>query len=160
MGKTFIVSSWRGILRLQGWPRKRGPAKHLDDQNRQLIFRLWSDLIKRLGPKETLTERQALIEHNRRNRGQRGSAAIRLRDWQTQRLYGRGIAVIATPQLIFWPPAIQRDAADILDHATAQPGQVLQRTQSRWGEIALGAANQVLTAGTPGTPNTWQNIPT
>jgi len=159
MGKAYIVNSWRGITRVQIWPKARGPAKTLDEQNRQLIFRLYQQLIKRMIFRETENEREGIIQHNRTHRGQRGSAAIRLRDWQTQRLYGRGVAVTTSMNVVFYPPAIKRDASNIMDHVTAEHGQLCQRQLDRWTDSALPSAEYVLTAGPTGQPNTWTLIP-
>jgi len=158
-GKSVIVSSWRGITRIQAWPRKRGKPKNKDQADRQLIFKLYQRVIKALGPKETDYERRALANHNRTHRGQRGSAAIRFRDWQTQRLYGRGIAFVVDSTLTLYPPAVSRDASFILDHVTADPGQLLQRSADEWTATGIPEPDLVLTAGAPGNPNTWELAP-
>lgn len=158
MGKSYVVSSYRGITRCQAWPRPRGRARTISESNRRKIFSLWSLLIKWLTHWETAYERQAVADHNRTHTGQRGSAAMRLRDWQTQRLYGRGIAINVSPYLTFWPPAVSRDASFILDHTTAEPGQLLQRQLLSWTEGSPGLAGDVLTAGSSGQPNKWLPI--
>jgi len=149
------VSSWKGITRVQSWPRKRGPAKTPDQIARQGIFAVYQAIIKRLSHHETIYERQALINHNRTHRGQRGSAAIRFRDWQTQRYYGRGVAIVADNGITFYPWAVSRDASYVLDHVTADHGQVLQRAAQQWQDIPHGQPNDVLTAGAPGSANSW-----
>jgi hypothetical protein len=115
-------------------------------------------LIKRLHWREVEYERRMVANHNRTHTGQRGSAAIRLRDWQTQRFYGRGLMVIAEDLATFYPAAIARDASLILDHTTDEPGHLLQRNPNQWGSIPAGLPGQVLTAGSAGQPNTWQTI--
>jgi hypothetical protein len=116
-------------------------------------------LIKRITAWESNYERNAIRNYNRHNRGQRGSAAIRFRDWQTQRLYGRGVAIIVNPQLTIYPPAIARDASAILDHCTWIYGQVLQRAADDWREVNTPTENYVLTAQGPGLPNAWADFP-
>jgi hypothetical protein len=155
MGKTYIVSSSRGVTRVQAWPKKRGPAKTQDDKDRQHIFKLYQALIKRLDPVETEYEREEIKQHNRTHRGQRGSAAIRFRDWQTQRLYGRGLAIDTDIGITFYPPAIHRDATDILDHVTDDTNYMITRNVTEWQGLAPGIAGQILTAGAPGQPLIW-----
>jgi len=155
-GRSVIISSYRGITRVQRWPRKRGAAKTSADANRRTIFALFQKLIKALGPTETMYAREALAEHNRTHRGQRGSAAIRFRDWQTQRLYGRGIAITTDEGITFWPAAVRRDASFILDHVAAGVGQLLQRNATEWGPIPHGTDAQLLTSQGPTLPNIWQ----
>ena len=158
IGKSYIVSTDRGVTRVQGWPRKRGPARTTDDKHRQLVFSLFQDLIKRLDCRDTLPEREGLRVHNQTHRGQRGSAAIRYRDWITQRLYGRGVAVTTPIGVTFYPPGVSRDATAILDHISDQPGAILQRDLSGWSSPAIGHLGQVLTAGSAGQPATWQPL--
>jgi hypothetical protein len=156
MGKSYIVNSYRGITRVQAWPRKRGPAKTEDERLRQAIFTMWQGLYKRLHPREIEADRAAIEAHNRTHRGQRGSAAIRLRDWVTQRLYGRGIAVTTDFGVTFWPPAVHRDASLILDHVTDTPSDLLQRGGQEWQGTGPGSPGNLLTAGPAGSPATWQ----
>lgn len=157
-GKNLIVSSWRGITRVQRWPKKRGPAKTADEANRRTMFGLVQVLIKWLTSFETDYARRAVKAHNDANTGQRGSAAIRLRDWQTQRLYGRGVAVIVNNALTFYPAAVGRDASFILDWCTYEHGQILQHNGTDYGPINAPAEGDLLTAGGPGQPNTWDTI--
>jgi len=157
-GKTIIASTCRGVLRVQAWPKARGAPKLLAQANRQTVFSLYQTLIKWINPREQNYEREAIRQYNRRNRGQRGSAAIRFRDWQTQRLYGRGVGIIVSPTLTFYPPAIARDASFILDHCTMDEGQLLQRANDSWAEITTPTAGQVLTAAAPGSQNTWTTL--
>lgn len=157
-GKNVIVTSQGGKLVAQSWPRKRGPAKTSEEKARQLFFSLFNGLIKRLHPRESEHEREALRNHNRNNRGQRGSAAIRLRDWQMQRLYGRGILIDLPDGLKIYPPGISRDAARILDHVAAAPGSLLTRGTDEWTSTDTGQAEQVLMAGSAGSLPSWQTF--
>lgn len=156
LGRSVVVSSYRGITRVQAWPRPRGKPKTKAQATRQMMFAVYQRLIKHMHPAESALMRRAIQEHNRTHRGQRGSAAIRLRDWITQVLYGRGIALSTIDGPVFYPPAVSRDASFILDHTTDSPGQLLQRAGQQWGEITPGTAGQVLTAAAAGQPNAWQ----
>lgn len=156
MGKSYIVNSYRGLIRVQGWPRPRGPAKTIHERNRHTLFTVYQGLYKRLHPREIEADRAAIEAHNRTHRGQRGSAAIRLRDWVTQRLYGRGVALTLDDSRVVYPAAIARDASHILDHVTDQPFQLLQHSGQEWGAITPGTPGAILTAGAPGSPNVWQ----
>jgi hypothetical protein len=159
LGKNVIVSSWRGITRVQRWPKKVGPPRNENEAKRRKIFALYQLLIKWIGSKESEYERQAILDHNRTHRGQRGSAAIRFRDWQTQRLYGRCVAITTDSGIVFYPPAVSRDASFILDHATAEHGAILQRTVDKWGAIAQGSPGDVLITGSIGQSNSWFTLP-
>lgn len=154
-GKNVIVSSWRGITRVQRWPKKVGAPRTPAEAARRYIFTLYQTLIKVLHPRECEYEREAIRQHNRTHRGQRGSAAIRFRDWQTQRLYGRGIAINVSPTLTFYPPAVSRDASLILDWVTDFEGQILQRGALTWQDIPHGQPGNYLTSGGPSQPNHW-----
>jgi hypothetical protein len=158
MGKSYIVSSWRGVTRVQGWPRKRGLPKQNLAFTRLVIFKGVQAIIKWLTPHETDYLRESIARHNRTHRGQRGSAAIRMRDWQTQRLMGRGVAVIVRPGLTLYPAAVARDASFIMDHISDQHGYILQRTAATWEQIPNGTPGQVLTSQGPGNPNHWKNL--
>lgn len=155
LNKSLIVSSCRGCTRVQAWPRKRGPARTIYDYNRRLIFTLTQLLIKRLHPRAIEYERQAIKEHNDAHRGQRGSAAIRLRDWQTQTIMGRSLCVHLTNGITFYPPAVHRDASQILDCATQDPGAILMRDQHFWNHNPTLKPGLALTAGSPGNPAQW-----
>lgn len=155
LGRTIIVSTWKGVLRVQGWPRKRGLPKEPSQINRLTLFSWYQRLIKRLTAQETIYEQDTIRQYNKENRGQRGSAAIRFRDWETQRLYGRGVGIIIRPGLTIYPPAISRDASFILDWTTQTPGQILQRGSTQWTEITHGTPGQLLSAMGPGSENQW-----
>lgn len=155
LGKSVVVSSWKGLTRVQRWPKKRGIPKNEKHAKRLEVFRVFQRIIKALHPRETEYEREAIKEHNRTHRGQRGSAAIRFRDWQTQRLYGRGIAFTTPIGIIFYPPAIQRDASLILDWVSMEPGQILQHQGDEWGSIQHGQPGDILTSAGPDQPNFW-----
>ena len=157
-GKSVIVSTWRGMIRVQAWPRKRGRAKSELEQIRRDQFAVIQHMVKYIHPRETIHESEALANYNRKHRGQRGSAAIRLRDWQTQRLYGRGLVFDVQGLATLYPPAIKRDASHILDHCTSIEGSILQRADEGWEEIPLGNTDDVLTAGPVGTQNQWQPL--
>lgn len=115
-------------------------------------------LVKRMNEIEQTYEREAIKQYNKANRGQRGSAAIRFRDWQLQRLYGRGIALTLEPNLVLYPAAIRRDASGLLDHCGQTEGQLLQRDAETWQDNDPGEPGQALTAGLPGEPNQWTTI--
>jgi hypothetical protein len=152
------VSSWRGITRIQKWPKPRGPAKTKAEGDRRQIFALMQRLVKWLTHWETNYAREAVKAHNDANTGQRGSAAIRLRDWQTQRMYGRAVAVIVDSKLTFYPTAVGRDASFIMDHTTADHGQISQRTTEDWEAITMGEPNQYLLSGGPGANNYFSDL--
>lgn len=155
-GKSVIVSTYRGVTRIQAWPKKRGQSKNQVQINRQRLFALVQKAVKHLSHWEVNYVREAINEHNRTHRGQRGSAAIRLRDWQTQRLYGRGFAITMPGFGTIYPPACKVDCTEILDHASDVPNSTLMRGLEEWESKNTGQANQVLIAGAAGALPEWK----
>lgn len=152
------MSTCRGLLRVQRWPKKVGPPRTPQEDARRKLFGIYQGLIKRLSPVECNYEREAIKQHNRTHRGQRGSAAIRFRDWQMQRLYGRGVAITVSPELTFWPWGVNQDASKILDWCTDVQGNLLQRSAETWEDIPHGTEGQLLTAGSPAQANQWTTL--
>lgn len=129
---VFIHSIFRGGLRAQSWPRKRN--KRRSTYQRSIERRLVElvHFIRYLHPREQLPMRQAIIEQNRTHRGFKGSAAIRFRDIEVQRLSGRLFGIILPDGTKLYHPVVRQDVSDQLDWITAEPGALLVRGASIW----------------------------
>lgn len=158
LGKALVISASRGQLRVQSWPRARGLPKDRRQRANLAYFRLIQKAVKLLQADEINDMRDALRRHNRRNRGQRGSAAIRMRDWQHQRLSGRGWAIRARNGIVFYPPAVRRDASHLLDHTSDDDGQFLIRGPDQWQALPPGQAGQVLISDPSGPGASWADL--
>lgn len=111
-------------------PRKRRPTlyeKSIQDRLTRVVF-----YIKRLNDREVEPTRQAINAVNRRHRGLRGSAAIRIEDWNTARLYGRLWAIhLPNGRLAIHRDALQ-DVSRRLDWFEPRVGSLLTRTNTGW----------------------------
>lgn len=141
--RTLITSLWRGQLRVSAWPRKR-PAKPnpytqaLRDNLAKTVA--W---VKRLQPEETNPMREAIAHQNRTHRGFKGSASIRHRDIEVQRLYGRLWALVLPTGEVLHSIQVAQEISDALDWISDQPGAALQRDSDRWSN------------GTPSSPGSY-----
>lgn len=158
LGRVLVFSTYRGRLRVQSWPRKRGKPKDRRQRANLRYFALIQRAVKLLQAEEVNDMREALRRHNQRNRGQRGSAAIRMRDWQHQRMTGRGWAITVPGGPIFYPPAVARDASHILDHTSDDEGQFLIRTTENWQCIPPAQAGQLLISDPSGPGASWADL--
>ena len=158
LGRELVVSSYRGITRVQKWPRPRGLPKDRRQRANLDYFRLIQKAVKLLSEDEVGDMRKALAVHNRKNVGQRGSAAIRMRDWQHQRLTGRGFAIDTDIGITFYPPAVRRDASHMLDHTIRIDGTFLTRAPEAWDAIPTGNPGDALFSDTSGQGAKWSPI--
>lgn len=157
-GREVVVSPWRGQMRVQRWPRQRGLPKKRRDRVRLEIFALLQKAIKHLSARETLSIQNALRRHNQTHAGQRGSAAIRHRDWQHMRMSGRFFAITLPGGLIAYPPAIKRDASKMLDHTTDTPNTLATRGPLEWQGTPPGEPGTFFTASEAGQSPAWKPI--
>lgn len=157
LGKAAIVSPYRGILRAQAWPKKRGQPTDPKAKARIEMFRLLQRLQKLLRDEEISSMREAIKNHNRTHRGQRGSAAIRFRDWQHQRLAGRGFAFDFADGLTVYPPGVARTASHLLDHIDERETSLATRTASEWTGLRPTGEAQLLVMNEAGDNAEWQS---
>lgn len=158
IGKVAVVSPWRGKLRVQAWPRKRGLPTDPKAKARLDLFALIQRVLKNLQELEISAMREGIRKHNKSHRGQRGSAAIRQRDWHHQRMMGRGFAFDLPDGRTLYPPGVHRTASKLLDHIAADPGEIALRLDSRWDGIQRPAQQSVFTMNPAGNGITWNPI--
>lgn len=134
--RALITSLWRGQLRVSRWPKRR-PAK-VDPYQQALRdnFTATVQWVKRLLPIETNAMRAAIEHQNRTHRGFKGSAAIRLRDIELQRLYGRLWALQLPDGRVLHSEQVAQEISDVLDWCAHEPGAMLQRGGDIWTRTA------------------------
>lgn len=160
IGKEAVVSPWRGILRAQKWPRPRGLPKDRKAKARLELFALVQRIIKNLNEFETRAMREGIRQHNKEHAGQRGSAAIRQRDWHHQRLMGRGFAFDLPDGTTLYPAGVHRTASKLLDHIADLPGELAHRQADSWDGVPPPTSRSVLTQAQDGSGAFWNQIPT
>lgn len=139
--RSMMVSHYRGSLRASAWPRPR-PARpssyqqSLRDNLKRLVH-----YMRYLIPREVVPTRDAIDRHNRRVRGHRGSAAIRYRDWEVQRLSGHLFMFILPDGTKVVSTAVRQDVSDQLDWASDQPRTLLIRGQHHWEGLDISGWN-------------------
>lgn len=145
--KVAIMRLTRYGLIAQAWPRPRGKPK--DRYQRDILQRM-KDLqhaIRFMHPREVDPMAQALARWNRKNRGQMGSATIRLRDLMTAHLSGRFLAfLLPDGQWQVHVDALQ-DYSRRLDWIEPQVGSILTRTPLGWRPTTPCEPGAVLQVG-------------
>lgn len=151
LGREVVLSPYKGTLRAQRWPRKRGLPKNPRDRARLELFALVQHAVKWLSGRERNDMEAAIKTHNRANRGQKGSAAIRARDWHHQRLMGRGFAFDLPDGRTIYPPGVHRTASKLLDHLNGRPGAFISKTDGKWWSDIPTISPAVLTVEPSGS---------
>lgn len=131
-GGRFLIQAWRGQLHAQKWPRRRGRPKQ--DWQRASLERMAvsQKAVKRMPPEERRVMQEGLQRFMQTNTGVRGLAAIRLRDWLTQVMFGRAWTLVADSGEVLYSEAIHREVSDILDWTDPWLGSLLTRTNEEW----------------------------
>lgn len=146
---AFIIAAKNGLLVAQRWPRSRGRTLNPHTTEMNEVWRAITRVMQTMPQWQWDTWRQALQRHRETHRGQRGSAAIRDRDWITQILMGRGPAFTLPDGRTIYPAAVRRDASGLLDNISATPGALLTRSHAGWDGLAPCPPGTRLTS----TPN-------
>lgn len=159
IGKEAVVSPWRGLLRVSRWPRKRGQPSDPRQQARLRMFALIQRATKLLSEGETRYMREAIRQHNKNHAGQRGSAAIRQRDWHHQRISGRGFAFDTPEGIVSYPAGVSRTASHILDHLEPEPGDLAARQSDQWRTLPPPVTPCYLAVDDTGADLEWLPFP-
>lgn len=122
----------QGQLYVKAFPRKRKTAKQVWQIANQERFKIASQAIKHIHEREQSTMQTGLDEFLAENRGVKGTAAIRLRDWFTAVMFGRAWAVRAPNNRIYYPATVLQDISDLLDSFDPRVGSLLVRTNATW----------------------------
>lgn len=148
VGRAFIADTYRGVLRVRAWPRKRGQPKQAHARANLDLHNLYLRLYSILSEVELEVMRAAIKEHNRTHVGVRGSAAIRQRDWVVQWLRGRGFGVELPDGTRLYPHGMRRDASHLLDHISDVPGSIMHKTTTDWAGAAACKEGAIFTMTT------------
>ena len=89
-------------------------------------------MVKRMPGAEQQTMGDGLQRWLATHSGLRGLAAIRLRDWLTQIVYGRAWRITDSEGHTFWSERARQDASDFLDWLEPTLGGVVIRTGDAW----------------------------
>lgn len=144
--KLFVWSTWRGILRVSGWPRARGKPKDafmqsLADRMRETVASL-----RKQHPREVIPMMEAVNLHNATTGGLRGSARVRLRDVQYKIASGTMFALVDQFGHIYWPTPIREMVSEGLDWTDPSPGSMLVRHNNLWLPTAPCTVGSIFTA--------------
>jgi hypothetical protein len=152
-GKIFVISTWKGRLRVSAWPRKRGTPK--DEYQKSITDRLKTVVawLKTLHAREVIPMREAVEEHNKSVKGLKGAAAVRYRDIAHMNAEGRFLAfemkddgttnpALVRPGTIWMSAAVAQDISDALDWTQPRKGALLVSHNGLWlptRQCAIGA---------------------
>lgn len=130
--KLFQAVPTRGGVSARGWPRARpGRGTNYAASIRQRLATTVAT-VKRLHPREANPMLEAIAEHARTHTGVRGSANIRYRDIETQRLAGRLWAVSLPDGRMIYPAAVRQDMSQAIDWIEPRVGSMLTRVANGW----------------------------
>lgn len=122
----------QGKVIAQAWPRKRGRSPHSYQRAQIDRIRELQKNVYQVPAEERSLLQKALDTFLRKNRGVRGTAAIRERDFLTSNMAGR----LYRPQTPEGKPlntaAIHGDTSDILDWLEPRMGAMIVRTSNGW----------------------------
>lgn len=130
--RVYVLRSFHGRTIAQSWPRARGiPVIGYMKAGIERM-RIAQRAVKTWAPEEQRVMDKELKSFMRRHRGVQGTAAIRLRDWLTQIIYGRAFQWTTPDGKLLRTAAMQRDASDWLDWSEPRLGSLLTRTDQGW----------------------------
>lgn len=130
--KTLIQDFWRGMLRVRSWPRKRGLPKQPWQLAGMERLKVAQKAVKNLPEREVVPTREGLEEFMREHTGVKGTAAIRLRDWQTMNFFGRAYMPIRPDGRPIYSFAQMQDVSAFLDVIEPRYGSLLVRGREGW----------------------------
>lgn len=150
---AYVLRVSGGRVYAQAWPRQRGRSKLGYQQASNERMRLLSEAVKRVPAREQNPMREGLDAFLSDNRGVRGTAAIRLRDWITSMLTGRAFSFALPTGRVIWSNAVVRDCSDFLDIMEPRVGSLMTRTSEGWYPTVQCGPGRVLCC-IPPTPIT------
>lgn len=126
------VRVYQGRTVAQAWPRPRGTPKLAYQRATLDMLRVSQRAVKQIPARESAPMDRELKAFLNAHRGLQGSAAIRLRDWLTQVVYGRAWAVAFPDGRVMWSQRVYRECSDFLDWTLPRIGSLLTRTDRAW----------------------------
>lgn len=116
----------------QGWPRRRGQPSASYQKASLERMSASQRMVKYMPAAERATMEAGLARFMRQHTGIRGTAAIRLRDWLTQIVFGTAWAAVAPDGTVFYSAKMRRDCSDFLDWIEPRIGSLMVRTDAGW----------------------------
>ena len=126
----FRISN--GKTYAQAWPRKRGLPQLTYQRANLERMKVAQRAVRYVPGWEISTMEDGLQRFMNAHRGVRGTAAIRLRDWIMQALYGRAWNPVAPDGRVFYTSKVYRECSDFLDWLDPRPGSLVVRTDHAW----------------------------
>ena len=130
--RLWVVSTWRGLLRVAAWPRKRGRARDGFMKSLQQRFAATVQSLKYQHAREVAPITDATAKHNAEVSGLKGTARLRVRDVQTKIAAGRMFAFQRPDGKIIWPLELAAAVSEALDWTYPQPGALLTVRGGVW----------------------------
>jgi hypothetical protein len=142
--RAYVIRRHNGKLVAQSWPRRRGKPKQSYQKANLRRMSVMAKAVKRWPTREVEPMRTGLNRFLQENRGVRGTAAIRFRDWQTAILSGRQW-IFDTPDAgPIHPARLVQDVSDLLDNLEPRYGSLLTRAPDGWLPTVQCAPGYVL----------------
>jgi hypothetical protein len=163
--KLWVVSTWRGLLRVSSWPRPRGPAKTPLLQSIQQRFAQVVESLKHQHGREVAAMIDAVAQHNREVSGLNGTARVRVRDVQTKIASGTMFAFQREDGKTIWPAELAQTVSEGLDRLNAPRGALLTVQGGLWLPTPACTPGALLTAAPQGVvvgccnPPTFEGLP-
>jgi hypothetical protein len=152
--RGFLLAVRKGKIYARAWPRRRGTPKYSYMRDQNLLFKLVALAIKLLSTEDRQGMDSGLQDFLNENRGVRGTAAVRARDWFTQVMFGRAWAINMPDGRRVWPASVVQDCSDVLDHLEPRIGSLLTRTDDSWLCTVQCQQGQVLFLSSGGPDST------
>lgn len=142
---VLIVDTYRGNVRVRRWPKKRGKAKTIAEQQRRDTFRdrLW------ISKFEAPPLQVAYREDTHRS-------GIYPRDMSVMMTANKGFHIVNPDGTRQYNMTTLLNVSDILDVAAQLDGQMLIRENGLWRPLPWGTLGQVLKSQGVGNPPLWQ----
>lgn len=144
--KTVVESDYRGIIRIQSWPRPMSRAQIEKRSYRHEIFRAIQRAFALLTPAEHEQWRRMAMP-----------GPFLPRDFYTQHAYGRLWALELDGHGTIYTRAALTDVTRALDIISQTPGSILFRGNDFWTYIPPGQPGQVLASGGADQPPFWSD---
>lgn len=134
----------RGVLRVRGWPKKRGTPKSQTTRDQMEWFRQ-AQWATKFWPPEIVTEITQAV---------RGTPLLP-RDIMTMQMSGRMFMISTSDGRKIYPVVAMTEVSESLDVISQVPGAMLIRGESLWFGLLPGPSGYVLTSAGEGLPPQW-----
>lgn len=130
--KQLMLRELHGKIVASAWPKPQGPSKLPYMIANRERMKIAQKAVKLVPPTETIPMNEQLKKFLREHRGVRGTAAIRMRDLETQRMFGTLFQPILPNGKRLAMQTQVREVSDWLDWIEPRLGGVMIRTKDGW----------------------------